>query len=52
MKNQLFISVCERSTHRDDSFECTLTVHLVTDVVVGADQSHTCILHTVYVIFI
>lgn len=40
------------STHRNNSFKGALTVHFITDVVVGPHQCHTWVLHPVYVIFI
>lgn len=44
------MGVC--STHRDDGVEGALAVHLVLDVVVGADQRHAGVLHAVHVVFI
>lgn len=48
-KNELFFLWL---TYRDDSFERALTVRLVTDVVVGSDESHTCVLHPVDIVVV
>lgn len=39
-------------TYSDDGFESALAVRLVTDVVVGSDESHARVLHPVDVVFV